>query len=164
MEADGKGKVVASPRIVTADQVKAIIEQGTELPYQQSAGNGATSLTFRKANLKLEVTPQIAPDGRIILNVDINKDSVGRSTPNGFAIDTKHVQTQVRVDNGGTVMIGGIFETLERDDEARVPLLGSLPGVGALFRNRARSVTRSELLVFLSPQVLMDEPVTAVRP
>lgn len=164
MEADGKGKVVASPRIVTADQVKAIIEQGTELPYQQSAGNGATSLTFRKANLKLEVTPQIAPDGRIILNVDINKDSVGRSTPNGFAIDTKHVQTQVRVDNGGTVMIGGIFETLERDDEARVPLLGSLPGLGVLFRNRARSVTRSELLVFLSPQVLVDEPVSAVRP
>ena len=164
MEADGKGKVVASPRIVTADQVKAIIEQGTELPYQQSVGNGATSLTFRKANLKLEVTPQIAPDGRIILNVDINKDSVGRSTPNGFAIDTKHVQTQVRVDNGGTVMIGGIFETLERDDEARVPLLGSLPGLGALFRNRARSVTRSELLVFLSPQVLVDEAIPAARP
>jgi type IV pilus assembly protein PilQ len=164
MEADGKGKVVASPRIVTADQVKAIIEQGTELPYQQSAGNGATSLTFRKANLKLEVTPQIAPDGRIILNVDINKDSVGRSTPSGFAIDTKHVQTQVRVDNGGTVMIGGIFETLERDDEARVPLLGSLPAVGALFRSRARSVTRSELLVFLSPQVLTDEPAPAFRP
>jgi type IV pilus assembly protein PilQ len=164
MEADGKGKVVASPRIVTADQVKAIIEQGTELPYQQSAGSGATSLTFRKANLKLEVTPQIAPDGRIILNVDINKDSVGRSTPSGFAIDTKHVQTQVRVDNGGTVMIGGIFETLEREDETRVPLLGSLPGLGAFFRSRARTLNRSELLVFLSPQVLMDEPVGWVQP
>lgn len=158
LEADGKGKVVASPRIVTADQVKAIIEQGTELPYQQAAGNGATSLTFRKANLKLEVTPQIAPDGRIILNVDVNKDSVGRITPNGFAIDTKHVQTQVRVDDGGTVMIGGIFETLEREDETRVPLLGSLPGLGALFRSRARSVVKSELLVFLTPQVLLEEP------
>lgn len=161
LEADGKGKVVASPRIVTADQVKAIIEQGTELPYQQAAGNGATSLTFRKANLKLEVTPQIAPDGRIVLNVDINKDSVGRSTPNGFAIDTKHVQTQVRVDDGGTVMIGGIFETLERDDETRVPLLGSLPAVGALFRNRARTVSKSELLVFLTPRLLPDEPRVA---
>jgi type IV pilus assembly protein PilQ len=158
LEADGRGKVVASPRIVTADQVKAIIEQGTELPYQQAAGNGATSLTFRKANLKLEVTPQIAPDGRIVLNVDINKDSVGRSTPNGFAIDTKHVQTQVRVDDGGTVMIGGIFETLERDDETRVPLLGSLPAVGVLFRNRARTVNKSELLVFLTPRLLPDEP------
>ncbi|MEI7783035.1 MAG: type IV pilus secretin PilQ [Betaproteobacteria bacterium] len=158
LEADGKGKVVASPRIVTADQVKAIIEQGTELPYQQAAGSGATSLTFRKANLKLEVTPQIAPDGRIILNVDINKDSVGRSTPNGFAIDTKHVQTQVRVDDGGTVMIGGIFETVEREDEARVPMLGSLPGLGALFRSRTRSLAKSELLVFLTPQVLVDPP------
>ncbi len=158
LEADGKGKVVASPRIVTADQVKAIIEQGTELPYQQAAGSGATSLTFRKANLKLEVTPQIAPDGRIILNVDINKDSVGRSTPNGFAIDTKHVQTQVRVDDGGTVMIGGIFETVEREDETRVPLLGSLPGLGALFRSRTRSLAKSELLVFLTPQVLPDPP------
>ena len=161
LEADGKGRVVASPRIVTADQVKAIIEQGTELPYQQAAGSGATSLTFRKANLKLEVTPQIAPDGRIILNVDINKDSVGRSTPNGFAIDTKHVQTQVRVDDGGTVMIGGIFETTEREDEARVPLLGSLPGVGALFRSRTRSLAKSELLVFLTPQVLVEEPRAA---
>jgi len=164
MEADGKGKVVASPRIVTADQVKAIIEQGTELPYQQAAGSGSTSLTFRKANLKLEVTPQIAPDGRIILNVDINKDSVGRSTPSGFAIDTKHVQTQVRVDNGGTVMIGGIFETVEREDETRVPLLGSLPGLGAFFRSRGRTLNRSELLVFLSPQVLLDEAVSLVRP
>ena len=161
LEADGKGRVVASPRIVTADQVKAIIEQGTELPYQQAAGSGATSLTFRKANLKLEVTPQIAPDGRIILNVDINKDSVGRSTPNGFAIDTKHVQTQVRVDDGGTVMIGGIFETTEREDEVRVPLLGSLPGVGALFRSRTRSLAKSELLVFLTPQVLVEEPRAA---
>jgi type IV pilus assembly protein PilQ len=161
LEADGKGKVVASPRIVTADQIKAIIEQGTELPYQQAAGNGATSLTFRKANLKLEVTPQIAPDGRIILNVDINKDSVGRSTPSGFAIDTKRVQTQVRVDNGGTLMIGGIFETNEREDEAGVPLLRKLPGLGALFRNTVRSVSKTELLVFLTPQLLSDEPQPA---
>jgi type IV pilus assembly protein PilQ len=157
LEADGKGKVVASPRIVTADQVKAIIEQGTELPYLQAAGSGATSLTFRKANLKLEVTPQIAPDGRIILNVDINKDSVGRFTPAGFAIDTKRVQTQVRVDNGGTLMIGGIFETSEREDEAGVPLLRSLPGLGALFRSKTRSVNKTELLVFLTPQLLSDE-------
>lgn len=161
LEADGKGKVVASPRIVTADQVKAIIEQGTELPYQQAAANGATSLSFRKANLKLEVTPQIAPDGRIILNVDINKDSVGRFTPNGFAIDTKHVQTQVRVDNGGTVMIGGIFETTEREDDAGVPFLRDLPVLGMLFRSRTRSASKSELLVFLTPQLLTEQPHTA---
>jgi type IV pilus assembly protein PilQ len=157
LEADGKGKVVASPRIVTADQVKAIIEQGTELPYQQAAGNGATSLTFRKANLKLEVTPQIAPDGRIILNVDVSKDSVGRFTPSGFAIDTKRVQTQVRVDNGGTLMIGGIFETSEREDKAGVPVLSKVPGLGVLFRNTTRSVSKNELLVFLTPKLLSDE-------
>lgn len=160
LEADGKGQIVASPRIVTADQVKAIIEQGTELPYQQSTSSGATAVAFRKANLKLEVTPQITPEGGIILNVDVNKDSVGRSTPNGFAIDTKHVQTQVLVDNGGTVMIGGIFETLERDEETRVPLLGSLPGLGALFRSRAKTLSKSELLVFITPHLLADaQPV-----
>lgn len=156
LEADGQGQVVASPRIVTADQVKAIIEQGTELPYQQSTSSGATALTFRKANLKLEVTPQITPEGGIILNVDVNKDSVGRSTPNGFAIDTKHVQTQVLVDNGGTVMIGGIYETLERQEELRVPVLGSLPVIGALFRSRTKSLSKSELLVFITPQLLAD--------
>ena len=156
LEAEGQGQVVASPRIVTADQVKAIIEQGTELPYQQSTSSGATALTFRKANLKLEVTPQITPEGGIILNVDVSKDSVGRSTPNGFAIDTKHVQTQVLVDNGGTVMIGGIYETLERVEEFRVPVLGSLPVLGALFRSRTKSLSKSELLVFITPQVLAE--------
>ncbi len=159
LEADGKGQIVASPRIVTADQVKAIIEQGTELPYQLATSSGATAVAFRKANLKLEVTPQITPEGSIILNIDVNKDSVGRSTPNGFAIDTKHVQTQVRVDNGGTVMIGGIFEMLEREEETRVPVLGSLPGLGLLFRSRGKVLNKSELLVFISPHLLDAAPV-----
>ncbi len=154
MEADGKGKIVSSPRIVTADQVKALIEQGTELPYQQATSSGATSIAFRKANLKLEVTPQITPEGNIILNVDINKDSVGRATTNGFAIDTKHIQTQVLVDNGGTVVIGGIFEQNDREDETKVPLLGDLPGVGNLFKTKTRTATKSELLVFLTPKML----------
>lgn len=154
MEADGKGKIVSSPRIVTADQVKALIEQGTELPYQQATSSGATSIAFRKANLKLEVTPQITPEGNIILQVDVNKDSVGRSTTNGFAIDTKHIQTQVLVENGGTVVIGGIFEQNEREDETKVPLLGDLPGVGNLFKTRTRTANKSELLVFISPKMI----------
>jgi type IV pilus assembly protein PilQ len=153
-EADGKGKIVSSPRIVTADQVKALIEQGTELPYQQATSSGATSIAFRKANLKLEVTPQITPEGNIILNVDVNKDSVGRSTANGFAIDTKHIQTQVLVENGGTVVIGGIFEQNDREDVTKVPLLGDLPGVGNLFKTKTRTATKSELLVFITPRVL----------
>ncbi|RYF71639.1 MAG: type IV pilus secretin family protein, partial [Comamonadaceae bacterium] len=110
LEADGKGKVVSSPRVVTADQTKALIEQGTELPYQVATSSGATSIAFRKANLKLEVTPQITPEGNIILTLDVNKDTVGQATTAGFAINTKHVQTEVLVENGGTVVIGGIFE------------------------------------------------------
>ncbi len=113
LEADGKGKVVSSPRVVTADQTKALIEQGTELPFQVATSSGATSLAFRKANLKLEVTPQITPEGNIILDLDVNKDSVGQATANGFAINTKHIKTQVLVENGGTVVIGGIFELIE---------------------------------------------------
>ncbi len=116
LEADGKGKVVSSPRVVTADQQKALIEQGEELPYQVATSSGATSLQFRKANLKLEVTPQITPEGNVILDVDVTKDSVGRNTTAGFAINTKHVKTQVLIENGGTVVIGGIFEQNERED------------------------------------------------
>lgn len=155
-EADGKGKIVSSPRIVTADQVKALIEQGTELPFQQATSSGATSIAFRKANLKLEVTPQITPEGSIILNVDVNKDSVGRATANGFAIDTKHIQTQVLVENGGTVVIGGIYEQNDREDETKVPLLGDVPVLGNLFKTKTRTATKSELLVFITPKVLTN--------
>jgi type IV pilus assembly protein PilQ len=154
LEADGKGKVVSSPRVVTHDQAKAVIEQGTELPYQISAANGATAITFRKANLKLEVTPQITPEGGIVLNLDVLKDSVGQITPAGFAIDTKHVNTQVLVEDGGTVMIGGIFESVEQDDTYKVPLLGDIPGLGFLFKNQRRSQTKQELLVFITPKML----------
>ncbi len=155
-EADGKGKIVSSPRIVTADQVKALIEQGTELPYQQATSSGATSIAFRKANLKLEVTPQITPEGNVILSVDVNKDSVGRATANGFAIDTKHIQTQVLVENGGTVVIGGIYEQNDREDETKVPLLGDLPVFGNLFKTKTRTATKNELLVFITPKVLTN--------
>ncbi|AWI55271.1 type IV pilus secretin PilQ [Aquabacterium olei] len=161
LEADGKGKVVSSPRVITADQVKAIIESGEELPYQQATSSGATSVTFRKANLKLEVTPQITPEGSIIMSVDINKDSVGRVTTAGFAINTKHVETQVLVENGGTVVIGGIFTQSEDETENKVPLLGDIPVVGFFFKNNVRNRARSELLVFLTPKVVSDK--TALR-
>jgi type IV pilus assembly protein PilQ len=154
LEADGKGKVVSSPRVVTADQAKAVIEQGTELPYQVAAASGATALAFRKANLKLEVTPQITPEGRIVLELDIFKDNVGQVTPAGFAIDTKHVKTQVLVENGGTVMIGGIYETSEQEDEYKVPFFGDLPVLGYLFKNRRQAQTKQELLVFITPKML----------
>ena len=156
MEADGKGKVVSSPRVVTADKVKAVIEQGTELPYQVASASGATSIAFRKANLMLEVTPQITPEGNVILELDINKDTVGQSTPAGFAIDTKHVKTQVLVENGGTVVIGGIFTQTESEDVNKIPFFGDLPGIGVLFRNKIKRSEKREMLVFITPKALTD--------
>ncbi len=156
LEADGKGKIVSSPRVITADQVKALIEQGEELPYQVATASGATSIQFRKANLKLEVTPQITPEGNVILNVDVNKDSRGTLTPQGYAINTKHVQTQVLVENGGTVVIGGIFTQDEREDVSKVPVLGDIPYLGNLFKNKSRTSSKTELLIFLTPKVVSD--------
>lgn len=157
LEADGKGKLVSSPRIVTADQTKALIEQGTEFPYQQATSSGATSVAFRKANLKLEVTPQITPEGGIILDLDINKDSRGETTAAGVAIDTKHIKTNVLVENGGTVVIGGIFTLEESDNETKVPFLGDLPGVGLLFKSKSRNTRKTELLVFITPKVIAEK-------
>ena len=159
LEADGRGKIVSSPRVVTADQVKALIEQGTEFPYQTATASGATAVTFRKANLKLEVTPQITPEGNIILDVDINKDSRGETTAAGIAINTKHVQTQVLVENGGTVVIGGIFTDEETEDVAKVPLLGDIPVVGNLFKNKNKSSRKQELLIFITPRSIGEGAV-----
>jgi len=156
LEADGKGKIISSPRVITADQNKAVIEQGTELPYQVATSSGATSIQFRKANLKLEVKPQITPEGSVIMTLDINKDSVGQSTPQGFAIDTKHVQTEVLVENGGTVVIGGIFTQNESTDINKVPFLGDIPYAGALFRNTTRVATKTELLIFITPKIVTE--------
>lgn len=157
MEADGKGRIVSSPRIITADQTKALIEQGTEYPYSVTAPNGATTLAFKKAVLKLEVTPQITPEGNIILDLDVNKDSRGETTSQGVAIDTKHVKTQILIENGGTVVIGGIFEMEETNQENKVPLIGDVPVVGNLFKSRTKESTKREMLVFITPKVLSDK-------
>ncbi|NML47683.1 type IV pilus secretin PilQ [Ramlibacter sp. G-1-2-2] len=156
MEADGKGKLVSSPRVITADKTKALIEQGTEFPYQQATSSGATSVAFRRATLKLEVTPQITPEGNIILDLDINKDSRGETTAAGIAIDTKHIKTQVLVENGGTVVIGGIFELTESDSESRVPFLGDLPVLGNAFKTKTRNTSKQEMLVFITPKMVAD--------
>ncbi|KWN04677.1 secretin [Burkholderia territorii] len=154
LEAQGRGQIVSSPRVVTADRVKAIVEQGSELPYQAKVGNGVSGVQFRRATLKLEVEPQITPDGRVVLDLDVTKDSIGEPTAAGPAIHTKHVQTRVEVEDGGTVAIGGIYEQLNRDDVTRVPLLGKIPVLGALFRHRARRDQRNELVVFITPTVV----------
>lgn len=156
LEADGRGKIVSSPRVITADQVKASIEQGTEIPYQEASSSGATSVSFKKAVLKLEVTPQITPEGSIILDLDVSKDSRGAETLSGPAIDTKHIQTQALIENGGTVVIGGIFTMEETNTTSKVPLLGDLPGVGNLFKNRTKQTEKKELLVFISPKIVSE--------
>ncbi|BEU95235.1 type IV pilus secretin PilQ [Acidovorax sp. DW039] len=159
MEADGQGKVVSSPRLITADQTKALIEQGTEYPYSVTAPNGATTIAFKKAVLKLEVTPQITPEGNIILDLDVNKDSRGETTTQGVAIDTKHIKTQVLIENGGTVVIGGIFELEETNQENKIPVLGDVPVVGNLFKNKTKESVKREMLIFITPKVIADRSV-----
>ncbi|HEX4326799.1 MAG TPA: type IV pilus secretin PilQ [Burkholderiales bacterium] len=157
LEADGKGKIISSPRVLTADQIEATIEQGTEVPYQQATSSGATSVSFRKATLSLKVKPQITPEGNIIMDIQVNKDSVGTVTASGPSIDTKSVKTQVLVDNGGTVVIGGIYTQTENDQLTKIPFFGDLPVFGNLFKNSTRQNDKTELLVFITPRVVNDK-------
>ena len=158
LEADGRGKVISSPRVMTANQIEAIIEQGVEIPYQQATSSGATSVTFRKANLSLKVKPQITPDGKITMTLDINKDTpnTSLSTGAGVAIDTKHVKTEVLVENGGTVVIGGIYTQKTSDTTQRIPFFGDLPYIGWLFKNREWIDDKTELLVFITPRIVAE--------
>ena len=156
LEADGTGKVISSPRVLTGDKVEALIEQGTMLPYQSATSSGATSVSFVKANLSLKVKPQITPDGNIIMDLDVSNDSVGATTAAGIAIDTKHVKTQVLVENGGTVVIGGIYVQTVSKSVTKVPLFGDIPVLGNLFKNTAKSDNKTELLVFITPRIVDD--------
>jgi type IV pilus assembly protein PilQ len=158
LEADGRGKVISSPRVMTANQIEAIIEQGVEIPYQQATSSGATSVSFRKANLSLKVKPQITPDGKITMTLDINKDTPNTklSTGAGVAIDTKHVKTEVLVENGGTVVIGGIYTQNLSDNTQRIPFFGDLPYIGWLFKNREWIDDKTELLVFITPRIVAE--------
>jgi type IV pilus assembly protein PilQ len=158
LEAESKGRVVSNPRVVTADGKKASIKQGEQIPYQNCNGNNGCTTAFKDANLRLEVTPQITPEGTVIMDLDVSKDTRGADAGNaGPAINQKNVVTQVLVDNGGTVVIGGIFELEEVTDEAKVPWFGDLPGVGNLFKNRSRTQNKKELLVFVTPRIITDK-------
>jgi type IV pilus assembly protein PilQ len=156
LQADGKGKIISSPRVITADNAEAIIEQGTEIPYQQATSSGATSVSFRKATLSLKVKPQITPDDNIIMKLAVNKDSVGANTSAGPAIDTKQVSTEVLVENGGTVGLGGIYTQNESSTVTKVPLLGDIPILGFFFRQDLRSNNKNELLIFVTPRIIKD--------
>lgn len=158
LEAENRGKIISSPRVVTADNVKALIEQGTEIPYKEASSSGAVTISFKKAVLKLEVTPQITPDGKVILSVMVNKDRPDKTVLDSLeivAIATKKVQTEVLVENGGTVVIGGIFELTKTEVTAQVPLLGDIPFLGWLFKTKQLTDNKTELLVFLTPKIMM---------
>lgn len=158
LEADGKGKVISRPRVMTADQIEALIEQGVEIPYQQATSSGATSVSFKKANLSLRVKPQITPDGKILMSLDVNKDTPNTQISNnsGIAIDTKHVKTEVLVENGGTVVIGGIYTQETTNRTNKIPLLGDIPIAGYLFRDNSRVDNKTELLVFITPKIVTE--------
>ena len=156
LEADDRGKVVSSPRVVTADKKKAVISQGTEIPYLTAAASGATTVAFKPAVLELSVTPRITPDDRIIMDLEVKNDTVGQIFSGIPSVDTKQVNTQVLVDNGDTIVLGGIFEQTTRTTVNKVPLLGDIPFVGYLFKNTVKQDDKTELLIFVTPKIVKD--------
>jgi type IV pilus assembly protein PilQ len=156
-ELDGRTKNIASPRVVTKDKVAATISAGTQIPYQAATSSGATSVSFKDATLNLNVTPQITPDDHINMQVTANQDTVGTIYGGVPSINTKKVNTEVLVENGGTVVIGGVFTQDLSDSTQKVPLLGDVPVVGWLFKNNVKSDTKSELLIFITPKIMKDE-------
>ena len=155
-ELDGRTKNIASPRVVTADKTPATISSGTQIPYQQATSSGATSIAFKAATLSLKVTPQITPDDHVNMKLDVNQDTVGTVYSGVPSINTKQVSTQVLVDNGGTVVIGGVYTQDVANSTQKVPLLGDIPVVGWLFKNNTKSDNKSELLVFITPKILKE--------
>ncbi len=155
-ELDGKTKSIASPRVVTADSTEATIESGTEIPYQEATSSGATSVAFKKATLSLKVTPQITPDDNVNMKLNVNQDTVGNTFNGVPSINTKQVSTQVLVENGGTVVIGGVYTQDATDSVSKVPLLGDVPVLGWLFKNQNKTDTKRELLIFITPKVLKN--------
>lgn len=156
LESDGKAEIISQPRVITADGQTAKIQAGTEIPYEQATSSGATSIVFKEAVLKLEVTPQITPDDRILMDLIINKDAVGQLFNNIPSIDTNEVVTQVLVDNGETIVLGGIFQSDEIVQVDKTPFFGDLPVIGRLFRRTSYKEDKSELLVFITPRLVKD--------
>ena len=160
-QAEGRGEVISTPRVITANQREAVIEQGTEIPYQESSSSGATTISFKKAVLSLKVTPQVTPDNRIILDLTVKKDSVGQIIVGGAgqqvpSIDTRTITTQVLVNDGQTVVLGGILETERRETEKKVPYLGDVPVLGRIFKTTGRTNNKDELLIFVTPKILRE--------
>lgn len=157
LEGEGKGKIISSPRLITSDQIQAVIEDGQEIPYTQTAPNGASTISFKKATLSLRVTPQITPDGHVMMDLQVNKDSRGAETLSGPSIDTKQITTKVLAENGGTVVIGGIYIQTTSERVTKVPFLGDIPVLGNLFKQTSTVDEKRELLIFITPRVLQAD-------
>ncbi len=156
LQAEGRGELISSPRVVTSNGKEALIEQGTEIPYLEASSSGAATVSFKKAVLSLTVTPQITPDDRVLMDLRVSKDSVGTVFSNIPSIDTKEIVTQILVRNGDTVVLGGVYEQISRESVTKVPLLGDIPILGALFRNTSKSDEKIELLIFVTPKILQE--------
>jgi len=157
LESDGFGEIVSQPKVLTGDKQQAVIKSGTEIAYQKATSSGATSIEFKEAVLQLEVTPQITPDNRIIMDLKVSQDSVGDFTPTGEpSIDITQIETQALVGNGQTLVLGGIFQTEEVNGTDKVPLLGDIPFLGRLFRNELRNLEKREILIFITPKIIND--------
>ncbi len=163
LQVEGRGEVIASPQVITANQKEAMIESGTEIPYQEASSSGATSVSFKKAVLSLKVTPHITPDDRVIMDLTVNRDSIGQVFAGVPSIDTNEVTTQVLVDNGETVVLGGIFESNNRTDKDSVPFFGELPYLGNLFKRTGQNVEKQELLIFVTPKILKESLSLSAR-
>lgn len=158
LESDGFGEIVSQPKVLTGDKQQAVIKSGTEIAYEKATSSGATSIEFREAVLQLEVTPQITPDNRIIMDLLVSQDSVGAFTPGGEpSIDITRIETQALVGNGQTLVLGGIFQTEEVNGTEKVPMLGDIPFLGRLFRNDLRNVEKREILIFITPKIIDDD-------
>jgi type IV pilus assembly protein PilQ len=160
-QAETQANIISSPRVITANQKEATIEQGVEIPYQQSASSGATTIQFKKAVLSLKVKPQITPDNRIILDLDVKDDSVGQVVVasggvNVPSIDTREISTQVLVNDGQTVVLGGILSTTQREDDKKVPYLGDIPVLGHLFKSTSHKDDKDELMIFITPKIVRE--------
>jgi type IV pilus assembly protein PilQ len=160
-QAETQANIIATPRVITANQKEAVIEQGQEIPYQQSASSGATTIQFKKAVLSLKVTPQITPDNRIILDLDVRDDAVGTIVVasggvNVPSINTREISTQVLVNDGQTVVLGGILSTTDREDDTKVPYLGDIPVLGHLFKNTVHQEFKDELMIFITPKIVRE--------
>lgn len=161
LETEGRGEVISTPRVITTNQKLATIKQGVQIPFEQASSSGATTIAFKEAVLSLEVTPLITPDDRVDLTLKINKDSVGENVPTSLggsipSIDTRSIETRVLVKNGQTIVLGGIYEQIKRTDKSKVPVLGDIPGLGALFRNKAIQNDKAELLIFVTPTIIKE--------